>query len=131
MTSAMQFAHVEAGQQRVQEKLAMLRVSSIVPIAAVVVSGLMVLPGVAAAQGKKGGACVHKAASGTNLTRDGAMFQAWEAVLQATDWGSWASFMASSGKVGVAPGYKVSRVKSRCGTGGLGYNCKIQATLCK
>jgi hypothetical protein len=110
---------------------AMLRMSSMVPIAVLAVSGLMLCPGVAAAKGKGGGACVHKAASGTNTTKDGAMFQAWEAVLQATDWGSWASFMASSGKVGVAPGYKVSRVKSRCGTGGFGYNCKIQATLCK
>jgi len=109
----------------------MPRISSIVPIAVLAVSGLLVLPGAAPAQGKKGGVCVHKAASGTNTTRDGAMFQAWEAVLQATDWGSWASFMTSSGKVGSAPGYKVSRVKSRCGAGGLGYNCKIQATLCK
>jgi hypothetical protein len=110
---------------------AMLRISSMVPIAVLAVSGLMLCPSVAAAKGKRGGVCVHKAASGTNTTKDGAMFQAWEAVLQATDWGSWASFMASSGKVGVAPGYKVSRVKSRCGTGGFGYNCKIQATLCK
>lgn len=109
----------------------MKRISSIVPVAALVVSGLVLLPDVAAAQGKGKGVCVNKAASGTNTTKDGAMFQAWEAVLQATDWGSWASFMTSSGKIGSAPGYKVSRVKSRCGAGGLGYNCKIQATLCK
>lgn len=75
--------------------------------------------------------CVNKAASGTNSTRDGAMFQAWEAVLQATDWGSWASFMSSGAKVGVAPGYKVSNVKSKCGPGGIGFSCKMQATLCK
>jgi hypothetical protein len=109
----------------------MLRFSSIITAAALVAAGLLVVPGTADAQGKRGGVCVNKAASGTNTTKDGAMFQAWEAVLQATDWGSWASFMSSSGKVGVAPGYKVSRVKSRCGTGGFGYNCKIQATLCK
>jgi hypothetical protein len=109
----------------------MRRFSAYVSAAALIACGLMLLPGEAAAQGKRGGICVNKAASGTNTTKDGAMFQAWEAVLQATDWGSWASFMASSGKIGSAPGYKVSRVKSRCGTGGLGYNCKIQATLCK
>lgn len=86
----------------------------------------------AAAQGKKGGGvCVNKAASGTNTTEDGARFQAWEAVLQATDWGSWASFMSSGAKIGTAPGYKVSKVKSRCNKGGLGYSCKMQATLCK
>lgn len=105
------------------------------PMAVSIAIGLAVVaPGHAAAQGKKAAnpaTCVAKAASGTNLTRDGAMFQAWEAVLQATDWGSWASFMASSGKVGTAPGYKVSNVKSQCAPGGLGYSCKVQAKLCK
>ena len=44
-------------------------------------------------------------------------------------WGSW---MASSQKVGVAPGYKVSNVKQRCNAGGgLGRECVIQAKLCK
>lgn len=109
----------------------MLRISSLVSAAALVAASLLVLPGVAAAQGKKGGVCVNKAGSGTNTTKDGAMFQAWEAVLQATDWGSWGAFMTSSGKIGSAPGYKVSKLRSRCGTGGLGYNCKVQATLCK
>ena len=80
---------------------------------------------------KSGGACVNKAASGTNSTQDGAKFQAWEAVLQATDWGMWSSFMASGAKIGVAPGYKVSNVKSSCAKGGIGYSCKMQATLCK
>jgi len=109
----------------------MRRFSTIVSAAALVAFGIMTLPGDAAAQGKRGGVCVNKAASGTNTSKDGAMFQAWEAVLQATDWGSWGSFMASSGKIGTAPGYKVSRVTSRCAPGGLGYNCKMQATLCK
>lgn len=80
---------------------------------------------------KGGGTCVNKAASGTNTTKDGALFQAWEAVLQATDWGSWASFMGSGAKIGTAPGYRVSKVKQKCGAGGLGYSCKMQATLCK
>lgn len=75
--------------------------------------------------------CVNKAASGTNSTAEGAKFQAWEAVLQATDWGSWATFMSSGSKIGTAPGYKVSNVRSKCGPGGIGYSCKIQATLCK
>lgn len=103
--------------------------------AAAICCGLVVAgAGDADAQGKKPASpasCVNKAASGTNTTRDGAMFQAWEAVLQATDWGSWASFMSSGSKVGSAPGYKVSKVQSKCGPGGLGFNCKMQATLCK
>lgn len=83
------------------------------------------------AKSKPAASCVLKAAQGTNSTRDGAMFQAWEAVLQATDWGSWASFMSSGAKVGTAPGYKVSNVKSKCKAGGLGFECVMQAKLCK
>ena len=102
--------------------------------AAILTSGLVLAGGGdALAQGKKGaapGVCVNKAASGTNVTRDGAMFQAWEAVLQATSWGSWGSFMTSGMKVGSAPGYKVSGLTSRCSPGGLGQTCIIQATLC-
>jgi hypothetical protein len=75
--------------------------------------------------------CINKAGQGTNTTEEGAKFQAWEAVLQATDWGMWAQFMASSQKVGVAPGYQVSGLKSKCTKGGLGSECVIQAKLCK
>jgi hypothetical protein len=75
-------------------------------------------------------ACVRKGGKGTGGSRDSAMFQAWEAVLQATSWGSWAGFMTSGMKVGTAPGYKVSNLKSSCSAGGLGQTCIIQATLC-
>ena len=75
--------------------------------------------------------CVNKAGQGTGSTAENAKFQAWEAVLQATDWGSWASFMSSGMKIGTAPGYKVSNVKSRCKAGGLGQECTMQAKLCK
>lgn len=88
-------------------------------------------PMAAAQSGKGGGSCVNKAASGTNTTKDGALFQAWEAVLQATDWGSWGTFMASGAKIGTAPGYKVSNVRQKCGPGGLGFSCVMQARLCK
>jgi hypothetical protein len=76
--------------------------------------------------------CLSKAGQGTNTTEEGAKFQAYEAILQATDWGMWASWMASSQKVGEAPGYKVSNVKFKCTKGtGLGSTCTGQATLCK
>jgi hypothetical protein len=75
--------------------------------------------------------CVNKAGQGTNTTEDGAKFQAWEAVLQATDWGSWGQFMSSGAKIGTAPGYAVSKVKFRCKAGGIGKECVAQATLCK
>jgi hypothetical protein len=76
--------------------------------------------------------CVTKAGKGTGGSDDSAKFQAWEAVLQATDWGSWSSWMVSSQTVGVAPGYKVSNVKASCAAGGfLGRECRVQAKLCK
>ena len=75
--------------------------------------------------------CVSKAGEGTGGNRESAMFQAYEAILQATDWGMWASWMASSQRVGVAPGYKVSKLSSRCTAGGIGQTCRVSATLCK
>jgi hypothetical protein len=75
--------------------------------------------------------CVRKAGEGTNTTVDGAKFQAWEAVLQATDWSVWSAMMATKQAVGVAPGMKVSGVSTSCKPGGLGQICKAQATLCR
>jgi hypothetical protein len=75
-------------------------------------------------------ACVAKGGRGTGGSRDSAMFQAWEAVLQATSWGSWAQFMTSGAKVGTAPGYRVSNLRTSCKPGGLGQTCVMQATLC-
>lgn len=91
-----------------------------------VVTALMAGAAVAQAQ------CVTKAGKGTGGDNDSARFQAWEAVLQSTDWGSWGSWMVSSQTVGIAPGYKVSNLKSRCAAGGwLGRECIVQARLCK
>ncbi len=101
-----------------------------ITLVGVAASGLALAPA-SDVNAQKGAVCVNKAAQGTNNTRDGAMFQAWEAVLQATDWGSWASFMSSGAKIGTAPGYKVSNVKSKCKPGGLGFECVMQAKLCK
>src|SRR5262245_66615615 len=76
--------------------------------------------------------CVSKAGKGTGGNDESAKFQAWEAVLQGTDWGSWANWMASSQTVGTAPGYKVSGVKTKCAAGGMmGRECIMQAKLCK
>jgi len=76
--------------------------------------------------------CIKKAGEGTDGTKDGAMFQAYEIILQTTDFfGVWAPWIASGGKIGQAPGYVVKRPKSRCKKGGLGYVCVYQATLCK
>ena len=75
--------------------------------------------------------CINKAGEGTQTTVDGAKFQAWEAVLQATSWPMWSVFMSTSQKVGVAPGYEVKNLRSSCKPGGLGQVCIVQASLCK
>ncbi len=73
------------------------------------------------------GHCFKKAASGTNTTLSGAKSQVYEALLQSFDWSAWASWMAT----GSTPGYRVGRPSYRCAPGGLGYNCKGAATICK
>ncbi len=107
----------------------MMSVIRIVTVAAAV--GLAVSMAPAAQAQKAGGACVNKAGEGTNSTADGAKFQAWEAVLQATDWGVWSAMMASKQEVGNAPGMTVKNLRTSCKPGGLGQSCIIQATLCR
>jgi hypothetical protein len=97
-------------------------------VAAVAVAAAALVAGAAGANAQT---CVNKAGEGTGGSKDAAMFQAYEAVLQATDWGMWSQWMASSQKVGVAPGYKVSKLSSSCKAGGLGQTCRVQATLCR
>ena len=94
-------------------------------VPAMILAGAMVAAGTSAQAG-----CITKAGSGTGGDRSSAQFQAWEAVLQATSWGSWAGFMGSGMKVGTAPGYRVSGVRTSCRAGGLGQTCVMQATLC-
>lgn len=84
----------------------------------------------AAASGASAQSCVNKAGEGTGGNKDSAMFQAYEAILQATSWPMWSQWMATSQKVGVAPGYTVSKLSSKCSPGGLGQTCRVQATLC-
>jgi hypothetical protein len=74
--------------------------------------------------------CVTKGSYGTAGSVDSAKFQAWEAILQATSWGSWAQFMGGGMVIGTAPGYKVSGVKFSCKPGGAGQECTARATLC-
>ncbi len=99
-------------------------------IAAGVVAGLA-LTAAAPAEAQKAkaaGNCVWKASEGTNTTEEGAKFQAFEALLQATDWGLWAAWMAN----GSTPGYKVGKPSYKCTKGtGLGVTCRGQAQICK
>ena len=71
--------------------------------------------------------CFKKAGEGTASTLEGAKFQVDEVLLQATDWGAWAEWMAS----GKTSGYDFGKRKYKCKKGGVGYTCVGQATICK
>lgn len=71
--------------------------------------------------------CFKKAGQGTASTLDGAKFQVDEVLLQSTDWGAWAEWMAT----GSTSGYDFGPRKYKCKQGGVGYECVGQATICK
>jgi hypothetical protein len=94
---------------------------------AVLAVAALAVAGAAEAKPAKG-ACVLKAAEGTGGSESAAKFQVDEALLQAVDWGAWASWMSS----GTTPGYSYGKRTYRCkGGSGLGYTCRGQATICK
>ena len=98
-----------------------------VAVASLAVAGIIIASGTVEAQGAKKG-CLIKASEGTNTTEEGAKFQAFEALLQATDWGLWAAWMAN----GSTPGYDVAKPQYKCSKGsGLGFTCRAQTTICK
>lgn len=81
----------------------------------------------AAAPADAKSSCFRKYSMGESLTQDTAKFQADEALLQATDWGVWAVWMAGGG----TPGYSFSPRKYRCSQDGGVWTCHAQATFCK
>ena len=81
----------------------------------------------AAAPAAAAGSCVNKAAEGTGSDEKSAKFQVDEALLQAVDWGAWASWMAN----GTTPGYNYGARKYKCSKGGMGVVCRGQAKICK
>lgn len=104
-----------------------------VAVAAVATVGVMVAASVGEAA-KPAGNCFVKAAQGTNSTLAGAKVQAYEALLQATDWGLWGNWMSSSASPDNAykgGGYSIDKPKWKCGPGGIGTSCIAQARICK
>jgi len=75
--------------------------------------------------------CTTIGGKGTGGSLDSARFQAYEAMLQGTDVGMWASWMVTGAKVGDAPGYRVDGLKFKCGSGGMGQECRARAKFCK
>jgi hypothetical protein len=87
-------------------------------------AALMALGSVAA---EAKGQCVLKAAEGSAGSEAGAKFQVDEALLQAVDWGAWASWMSN----GSTPGYSFGPRKYKCSSSGGGWTCRGQAKICK
>ena len=71
--------------------------------------------------------CFKKSGQGTATTLKGAKFQVDEVLLQATDWGAWAEWMAT----GKTSGYDFGPRKYKCKKGGWGYECTGTSTICK
>ena len=72
--------------------------------------------------------CFKKAGTGEATTKKGAQFQVDEVLLQATDWGAWAAWMAT----GKTPGYTFGKRYYKCSKGGSwGWKCYGQARICK
>lgn len=72
--------------------------------------------------------CFKKAAVGDALTEGLAKFQVDAALLQATDWSIYFTWISS----GTTPGYTFGPRTYRCTPGSVaGFECKGSATLCK
>lgn len=88
----------------------------------------LALTAVAATSAEAAGNCFKKGAVGSAGDEKGAKFQVDEALLQATDWGAWASWMAT----GKTPGYNFGPRTYKCEKGGTwGVTCRGSATICK
>ena len=71
--------------------------------------------------------CFNKAAVGVALTEDLAKFQVDAALLQATDWSIYFTWVASAG----TPGYSFGPRKYKCSPATIGWECHGSAKLCK
>lgn len=71
--------------------------------------------------------CFKKAAEGNALTEALAKFQVDAALLQAVDWGAYATWVTGNG----TPGYSFGPRSYKCQAAGIGWSCRGSATLCK
>lgn len=72
--------------------------------------------------------CFKKASEGNALTESLAHFQVDAALLQAVDWGIYATWVTGAG----TPGYSFGPRTYKCAPGSVvGWHCQGSATLCK
>ncbi len=90
-----------------------------------IAAAAVILGGAMAAEAKT---CVRKGAIGEAGSEKDAKFQVDEALLQAVDWGAWASWMSN----GTTPGYTFGPRKYSCSkSGSWGWTCRGSSTICK
>ena len=71
--------------------------------------------------------CFKKASQGTAVSESLAKFQVDAALLQATDWSIYFTYIAGNG----TPGYSFGPRTYKCTTSGAGWSCRGSAKLCK
>ena len=71
--------------------------------------------------------CFTKAAVGNSVTENLAKFQVDAALLQATNWSIYFTYISGNG----TPGYTFGPRVYKCGQGAVGWQCRGSATLCK
>jgi hypothetical protein len=71
--------------------------------------------------------CFNKAAEGVALTEGLAHFQVDAALLQATDWSIYFTWVSGNG----TPGYTFGPRHYKCSPGTIGWSCHGEAKLCK
>lgn len=71
--------------------------------------------------------CFKKAAVGNALTEGLAKFQVDAALLQATDWSIYFTYVSGNG----TPGYTFGPRSYKCTSETVGWQCQGSATLCK
>ena len=82
---------------------------------------------VLAATPANAGTCFKKAAVGNSVTEGLAKFQVDAALLQATDWAIYFTYISS----GTTPGYTFGPRSYKCASGGVGWQCHGSAKMCK
>ncbi len=75
--------------------------------------------------------CETLAAKAEDTSRETALEEAWEAILEVADPRSRRIWDDRNMRVGEAPGFQVTRIVTKCSQIRNGYACQIEATLCR
>lgn len=74
--------------------------------------------------------CSELTGEASASSREAALNEAFEAVLQIKDRRSWQAWLSGGRKFGDAPGYVVRKLTSQCSPGRAGQTCRVTVLLC-